>query len=396
MCKKFFNLIITLLVTFIFINQVEAKEIKPLFGLYKINCNDVDDYLKHSWEELYMSEEAAKIYPNLAAAISKYTNEEHKNAIKRQKQYRKDAKQLAKEAPEIKVPQFYSNNELIICRADSVVLSVLENIADYMGGVHGIYGYFGVNFDSETGTIIKISDICTNNEDLVKAIMTRLHEDSPNSPFEDAEEYITQQIADGSIKFTIEPKSISFHFNPYEIGSYAEGLFTATLLFSDFPDLFNQKYTQIPEQYCQSMPLYSTNIVSLKNGMRDFIQFETNDSVLYKISCGEGTVEDKTGLQGVKSLLLVHMADDQNYLYVDGFIENEGRRLHVYKISDDKIELVHNLQFSFKNIGTRKYETWWIVTDPNNIRFDTMEPVGNKNRTSHFGGITEDGSIAFG
>ena len=259
-----------------------------------------------------------------------------------------------------------------------------------------MYGYFGVNFDTETGNRITISDICTNNEDLVKAIMTRLHEDSPRSSFEGAEEHIKNKILDGTINFTIEPKSISFHFNPYEIGSYAEGLFTATLLFSDYPNLFNQKYAQLPENYCQGLPLYSTNIVSLKDNMRDFIQFEFNDEGLYKISCGEGIVEDKTGLRGVKSLLLVHMADDKNYLYVDGFIEDEGRRLHVYKISDDKIELVHNLPYSFKNIGTQKYETWWIVTNPDNIRFDSMEPIGNKNATSHFGGFASDGSITFG
>ena len=396
MLKKFINLTLTLIITLIFISQVEAKEaVKPLFGLSKLACNEVDDYLNQHWEELYMSDEAAKNYPKLQKAINKYTKEQHNDAMKRQKKYREDAMELFKEVPEAN-HQFYDRTELIICRADSVVLSVLENSEDYMGGAHGMYGYFGVNFDSETGKILKITDVCTNTEFLVKAILTRLHEDSPESPFEGAEEYITKQISENTIKFNIEPKGVSFHFNPYEIGCYAEGLFTATLLFSEYPALFKMKYTQTPEIYCQSLPLYTTNIVSLKGDEKNFIQFETNDEGLYKIACAEGTVEDKTGLKGVKSLLLVHMSDDKSYLYVDGYIEDKGRRLHVYKISDNKINLVFDLPYSFKNIGTRKYETWWIPTDTNNIQFDSMEPVGDKNLTSHFGTINNDGSLSFG
>ena len=89
--------------------------------------------------------------------------------------------------------------------------------ADYTGGVHGMYGYFGVNFDSVTGKQLKISDVCTNVEVLVKSIVTRLIEDSPQSPFSNAEEIIMEQVIKETINFTIDPDGVSFYFNPYLI-----------------------------------------------------------------------------------------------------------------------------------------------------------------------------------
>ena len=65
-------------------------------------------------------------------------------------------------------------------------------------------------------------------------------------------------------------------------------------------------------------------------------------------------------------------------------------------ISDNKIELMEVLPYTFKNLGTLKYETWWIPTDPNSIQFDSLEPSGAKNLKSHNGVITGSGSLSFG
>ena len=294
------------------------------------------------------------------------------------------------------IRQFYDHDKVIACRADSVVLSLLEMPADYMGGVHGMYGYFGVNFDTATGKRLTISDVCTNAEELLKAIMTRLHEDSPVAPFENAEKHIMERIAKDDINFVIEPNGVSFHFNPYEIGSYAEGIYTATLFFSEYPKLFKAKYQQIPSTYCQTLPLYHSNIVSFGKGMRNFINITLADDGNYEIMSGGGNAKDKTGLQSIQPPTLMHMSNGKNYLFVDGFIDNKGRFLHVYDVSDNKLELVYVLPYTFKNIGTRKYETWWIPTDPNNIQFDSNEPIGANGITSHFGGVDNDGSISFG
>ncbi|MBR2179078.1 MAG: DUF3298 domain-containing protein [Selenomonadaceae bacterium] len=390
-------LALLLLIIMTFVNQAEAatKEVKPLFGLSKFISNEADELLNQSWTELHMSGEAAKMYPKLSKAIEKYNIEEHDKAMERQRKYHEEALSLKQEMPPESFRPFYDKCDLIVRRADSTVLSLLEDTSDYMGGVHGMYGYFGVNFDTATGKRLQISDICTNAETLIGAILTRLHEDYPRSPFENAEAYIMEHVVQDTLNFTINPDGISVYFNPYEIGSYAEGLFTATLLFSEYPNLFKSKYTQSPKAYCQSLPRYGANIVSFETGKRNYIQLDIDDAGFFRIFTGAGNTEDRTGLAGIRELVLVHMVDGKNYIYVDGYIEGEGRRLHVFSVSESKIELVGVMPYTFKNLGGLKYETWWIPTNPNNIRFDSMEPIGKNNQTSHFGAIQDDGTFSF-
>ena len=163
-------LTLALLMTLIFSGQSEAKEVKPLFGIYKIISNEADELLSQSWTQIYMTDEATKAYPKLSNAIDKYGKQLHDDAMSRQRKYHEEALTLKQEMPPEAFHSFYDKSDLIVRRADSVVLSLLDISEDYLGGVHGMYGYFGVNFDSETGKRLQISDVCTNAEVLVKAI----------------------------------------------------------------------------------------------------------------------------------------------------------------------------------------------------------------------------------
>ena len=378
--------------------RADAKEVQPIFGLSKFISNEADELLYQSWTKIQMSGETSKMYPNLSKALDKYNAEEHDKAMERQRKYHEEALTLKQEMPPDAFRQFYDKGDLIVRRADSAVLSLLEMSEDYLGGVHGMYGCFGVNFDAATGRRLQISDVCTDAEALVKAILTRLHEDAPMSPFENAEMYIMEQVVQDTLNFTIEPAGISVYFNPYEIGSYAEGLFTATILFSEYPALFKDKYKQLPQAYCETLTLHYPNIVSFTPGMRNYVQVNLDDNGNYNVGCGGGTAEDMTGLQGLQPPVLVHMANGSCYLYIDGYIDNVGRSLHVYAISDSKLELVWVLPCTFKDMGgMKKYETWWIPTDPGNIRFYSLEAIEEGGTPMNRQGIIKsDGSFSFG
>lgn len=372
--------------------EVEARDVQPLFGIYKVVSNDSDDLLSQRFTQIYLTDEAQKAYPQLNKALKSYNQDLKVRARESAERYRKEAKTLRQESNSF-FGSFYDNTDIIVKRADSTVLSVLEIVSNYTGGVHGMYGYFGVNFDSSTGKQLTISDICNDKNKLLNAILMRLHEDYPQSPFENAKEHISQSIEKDNLNFTIEPAGISFHFNPYEIGSYAEGLFTATLFFSEYPFLFNKHFQFLPKSYSQTLPPYHSNIISFNFGLRNFININSNDKGYCKISTGAGDVQ--TDLKGFNDAVLVHLDNGKNFLYIDGFIEDKGRRLYVYQISDRKIQFVNVLPYSFKNItGSSKFETWFIPTNPNSIQFDSLEKVGNS--FSHFGSINEDGSFSFG
>ena len=378
--------------------RADAKEVQPLFGLSKFISNEADDLLSQSWTKIQMSDEAAKAYPNLSKALDKYNTEEHDKAMERQRKYHEEALTLKQEMPPDAFRQFYDKSDLIVRRADSTVLSLLEMSEDYLGGVHGMYGCFGVNFDTATGKRLHISDVCTDAETVVRAILTRLHEDYPRSPFENAESYVMEQVVKDTLNFTIEPAGMTVYFNPYEIGSYAEGLFTVTFLFSEYPGLFKDKYKQLPEAYCETLTLHYPNIVSFTPGMRNYVQVYIDDDGNYNVGCGGGIAEDQTGLRGLQPPVLAHMADGTCYLYIDGYIDNVGRSLHVYAISDSKIELVWVLPCTFKDMGgLKKYETWWIPTDPANVQFYSLEAIEEGGTPMNRQGVVKaDGSFSFG
>ena len=384
------SLILTLLMILIFNTHSDAKAVQPLFGLSKFVSTEADDLLLQSWAKLQMSDEAAKMYPNLSKAIDKYNTEEHDKAMERQRKYHEEALSLKQEMPPDAFHQFYDKSDLIVRRADSTVLSLLDMSEDYLGGVHGMYGCIGVNFDTATGKRLQISDVCTDAETVVR--------DYPRSPFENTEAYVMEHVVQNTLNFTIEPAGMTVYFNPYEIGSYAEGLFTATILFSEYPGLFKDKYKQLPQAYCETLTLHYPNIVSFTPGMRNYVQVYLDDNGNYNVGCGGGIAEDQTGLQGLKPPVLAHMANGKNYLYIDGYIDNVGRSLHVYDISDSKIELVWVLPCTFKDMGgLKKYETWWIPTDPSNVQFYSLEAIEEGGTPmNRYGIIKDDGSFSFG
>jgi Deacetylase PdaC/Protein of unknown function (DUF3298) len=119
-----------------------------------------------------------------------------------------------------------------ITYASSSLLSMLETIESYTGGAHGNLGFAGHTFlKEETGVRrLELRDLFTDNADLEPMV-----------------EFITRDltaqeatfVADGSVTlgenslfvFTLSPQSITFHFAPYEVGSYAEGPYESVVPF---------------------------------------------------------------------------------------------------------------------------------------------------------------------
>jgi hypothetical protein len=119
-----------------------------------------------------------------------------------------------------------------ISYASKQLLSMLETIDSYTGGAHGNIGFASHTFLKEDDGVRKLElrDLFTKNADL-NPLVTFITQD-----------LTTQEasfVADGSVVldensisvFTLSPRGISFHFAPYEVGSYAEGPREVTIPF---------------------------------------------------------------------------------------------------------------------------------------------------------------------
>lgn len=149
---------------------------------------------------------------------------------------------------------FQTNNELYngwtlivdheIKYASEGLISILVPIYTYTGGAHGNTGFDALNFLREEDDVrrLELRDVFIEDADLKPVLETV------------TEELETQQasfILDGSVTlteqdlsvFTLSPKGITFHFAPYQVASYAEGIFEVTVTFGGLEDVLQPEIT---------------------------------------------------------------------------------------------------------------------------------------------------------
>ena len=397
-------LLATLLIVLMSVGA-EAKDVRPIGGFAKqiFSRTTFDDdnvpLLNQQYATLTLPNDLKAQYPKLARALAEYNTALTRQAMTMRERSTAQAREQRSNMREY-FHAYYSNNDLIVRRADSVVFSVLDDSADYLGGAHGMYGWVGVNFDVETGKRLTISDVCTNADGLVTTILEQLRAEYDERGFyENLDEKIMELVAEDTINFVIEPRGVTFIFNPYAIAPYASGMMVTTILFSEQPSLFKAKYRQAPKAFAQTLDFYHPIALEL-NGRRATIYVNDNQETCTVMLDGR---EVTAAISNPKMPTYVHTADGHNYLYVDGFARQDGfsavdgECLTVFKL-DGELEVYDRLPYTFKQLrdleGASDETGWWIMTDPNGIQFD--EPRAMSDMHSHIGAVNSDGTFSFG
>ena len=176
---------------------------------------------------------------------------------------------------------YYCNVENMVSRCDDKVFSFINNEEGFGGGVHGWYVSSGVNYDSQTGAELTVSDICTDIPKLVDILAEKLeseYSDAVEPSFTDSENYravLTNTYGedlqgydttwdDGTVfhmqamNFVFVPDGVMFFSNSYDLTSYAGGTQQLTVLFSEAEEIFNEKYVSYGEDFDIKDHLYNT------------------------------------------------------------------------------------------------------------------------------------------
>lgn len=395
--------VLTLIALLIASITVSAKVIEPIDGFYKKifyryasdgNVKLVDQY----YPMLCFSTTLESKYPKLTRALSNYNEEMIRTAKTERTGMIEQAREMRRERPQF-FGAFYSNNDLLIRRADSNVVSLIQDFKNYSGGAHGMYGWIGVNFNSETGASLKISDVCTDANRLQKVIIKQLYADYDSRAFDNVEDTVTKLIAQDEINFVIEPRGVTFIFNPYEIAPYASGMLTATIFFDEQPKLFKENITRTANAFAQSVPIFHPTTIE-RNGNRAQLSI-FNEGEKCIVLLNRQRIEFH--FKDIKAATYVHTANGKNFLYIDGtatadgFSAVEGECISILKL-DGELELYDRMPYTFRHLTDRENasdeETFWLMTDPNAMRFDSSMPVGNL--FSHIGAVNDDGTFSFG
>ena len=151
-----------------------------------------EDFVKlcsAEWQHLILSEEDAKEFPALAAALKEMNTGSDVGGYSFMEYGLADAKEEFSRNPEYF--NGYSNEyQYYVQRADEHILSIVESGWEYTGGVHGMYESGGINFDPSTGKRLELTDILTDTEGIRTLLIERLKETYLEVPFYGLEELI--------------------------------------------------------------------------------------------------------------------------------------------------------------------------------------------------------------
>ena len=278
---------------------------------------------------------------------------------------------------------YQEDGDIFVRRADFRVVSFLEDGYSYLGGAHGLGGVVGRNFDVYTGKELKLTDVITDKAGLAEAIKQQLMLDYPDSSFAQnggasMRETVDQMVEKDQLLWSLDPRGISFYFNPYLLGSYAEGLFTTTLFFSERPELFvkNESSDVIdwrgPQNYCMELRPYMS--IRLSDSSRNERIHVGNDDTCVMIEyCGKA-LRDVIEVKEIRPVF-VNCYDGRKYLYVDYAKMGNDFRLRVYDLNGEKPKFIG--EFPMTRLASspkdKENRNWYIMSDTNDFFMTATE-----------------------
>ncbi|WP_407399089.1 RsiV family protein [Anaerovibrio sp.] len=246
-------------------------------------------------------------------------------------------KVMRKEGGSTFFPVYEATKKVYIRRSDTMAVSLLEFCHSYEGGVHGMYGVWGRNFDAQSGKELKLKDVIKDKSLLIAAVENQLRRDYPNASFMESnstlmQETVEKMIKDDVIPWTLDPWGITVYFNPYAIGSYAEGMFTSTIFMDEFPELFKLKYRKRPASYCMELYTYMPVRTLFPDGSGSSLCINDVDDGIV-VQSGPYSIKDEKKSMDIRSQLIC-LADGRRYIYVDGVDEGQvWERTRIYDIT---------------------------------------------------------------
>ncbi len=240
---------------------------------------------------------------------------------------------------------YVSALDVQVRRADSVAVSILE---DY--GTEGSRSFNGINYDTESGKELGLEDIFIDTSKISatveKEFMSRIGEDEPFGDTAVGEYF--KNTPDDSITWTLDYNGVTFYFNPGDIAPTNFGVQVVTITFAEYPDLFNEKYTIVPDEYVVSLPVsapFYTDAVGDNETDEIVVSGDYDEDIefYHTISINAETAEFEAEWFSYIEPYYVRTADGKSYLSVFSVNnEEEGKdfTLSVYELENGKAKLL--------------------------------------------------------
>ena len=289
-----------------------------------------------------------------------------------------------------------------VLRADSKVLSYVEDYSNFMGGAHGMYGRSGYTYDINTGKKLLITDVVKLTEDdLIPVLKEKLLALNDEDEYDDLDEKLktykldcktvydeeTQELTCG-YNWYLDNDGMHFYFGPYEIAPYAIGAADVVVAYDELPGTVNEEY--LPDAKSGyivncDIPMNGSSWDDESDTSLHFV-YETDESVenydngfdctALTLRKGDKSATasdeyftynyDKNYLKQYK----VVTKDGRQYIYVLALTYNDYTDVMVFDINDDDVKLagVFNCNLVYDNSDPDYYGEF-IPIDPENMYF---------------------------
>ncbi len=283
-----------------------------------------EEYVHCTYNLVYTGETVGVNYSALSDTLMEISMNRTESAGDYIGQSTQDVKDWIETSGDFAIYPFYDESYQDIMRSDERVVSLSYYNESYMGGAHGMYGWSGINIDPVTGEYIKLSDVVTN-VDLLNVILKEklleydryLEESTIDSSLEAYKDRLEND--EGDYNWSIDYQGITVYFNPYEMGSYAQGAQQIRIRFEDYPELFSEYYAVRPYAYMTGGDPFRGIYTDIDNDGDEeeiYISVSYADD-LYTINIIIGIDDETYSLDmygyGLQSYV-AHMADGKEYL----------------------------------------------------------------------------------
>ena len=320
----------------------EQDENAPL-GIYKTELsNSYFEMLNDNYYSLYATnqyfladEKTTLRYPELADALMQLKEQKEHN-FDMATESLLDSQQFMIETESYPI-DLTDYTECRVLRADNVLFSFIETNENYYGGAHGMYSVAGYAYDVETGKNLSFTDIVVDETKIRDLIAEKLDEEYGDIFFDDIHTLIDQYDFN-SLCWSISYFDVTLYFNPYDLGPYASGSQQVVFPFSEYADLFDEKYLSVPEQFVTQLSEYEQFCMDVNgDGKNEDIGLSSKNleddclSVLISVD-GKETDSDSWSYRIDTYLIKVQ---NKVYLYLFEHHENDYVTLKVYDFAKE-------------------------------------------------------------
>ena len=320
----------------------EQDENAPL-GIYKTELSNShfemlnDNYYSlYATNQYFLADEKTTLrYPKLADALMQLKEQKEHN-FDMATESLLDSQQFMIETESYPI-DLTDYTECRVLRADNVLFSFIETNENYYGGAHGMYSVAGYAYDVETGKNLSFTDIVVDETKIRDLIAEKLDEEYGDIFFDDIHTLIDQYDFN-SLCWSISYFDVTLYFNPYDLGPYASGSQQVVFPFSEYADLFDEKYLSVPEQFVTQLSEYEQFCMDVNgDGKNEDIglssKYLEDDCLSVLISVdGKETDSDSWSYRIDTYLIKVQ---NKVYLYLFEHHENDYVTLKVYDFAKE-------------------------------------------------------------